>query len=180
MKLSIIAFALLFSLSSTVYAKPKLIDIVGLIPGKSTKQDVQAVSLTPEDTVRVMGFYLIAIGGKELRCGAEFIDERLSSLTCLTGGRVTVDSNTLIHLDFLDGFTKKFGKPKSSVNIPLETSLGRKITSNMVLWQDELGNELELISVAGKAENGLVILRSFEQIKLNKQNQQAQEKKKNY
>ncbi len=62
-------------ISADIYAEPFKLEVISLVPGQSTKSDVE----------RVKSGVGYIIGGYELLCVPEYLGEVLSQLLCLTG-----------------------------------------------------------------------------------------------
>ena len=165
---------------SAAYAEPKQIEIIGLIPGVSTKEQVQSAKSD-------IGFI---IGGFELICSDEYIDGVLSNLTCFTGEEYyskdttkksyTIASNLEVHSVLTKGFTKKFGKPSDIKNMPIHNSLGTEYNRNIVIWKDKKGNELKLFSLFSKTNDGLLLLESHQKVKLDAEKSKEEDKQRNF
>ncbi len=163
MKSIVFASSIIFATSA--YAGPDQIEIIGLTPGVSTQTQVE----------NAKSQYGYVIGGYELICIPEYIQGILSQLLCVTGeksqsrDRTTssyrVASNTEVHVALLKGFTEKFGSPSKVDSSPISNRLGTKFNSNTVEWVDKKGNELTLMSIASKVDEGMILLRSAQQIR---------------
>ena len=162
-------FAVLFlgaAYSVGAAAAPNEIDIAGIIPGKSTKQQVEALK-------NGWGY---VIGGYRLLCVPGYDQETLIEMLCLTGdfgatyglkdmqsedaASGSKASNFEIHKEFLKGYTKKFGPPSSVENEKLGNRFGAVATRNTVSWIDQKGNELTITSITERLNEGALLLRS--------------------
>jgi hypothetical protein len=154
---------LLSLVSSIAFAGPDLIDIIGLVPGKSTWDEVKAAARDGND--RRSGVTL-EIGGHVLPCDIDFIEERLAEIFCFTGKESTKASNVVIHDDFVRGFSKKFGKPDTNVSPSIRTKAGVDYSDNKVEWIDKKGNTLTLrLYMMNRIDKGGMQIRSAEFIK---------------
>ncbi|QTN29972.1 hypothetical protein HZ993_09280 [Rhodoferax sp. AJA081-3] len=150
------------------------IDVVGIYPGYSSKEEVSDLKTK---------FGLIDIGGYGVMCADEYNEKNiLVKLVCLFGkddlttdlasGEGSLVSNSEVFQVFVKGFTKKLGKPKTSAE-KLETKFGVKIESVDTLWTDKFGNELNVVSVANKVGRGALILTSKSYMNMYKEKAQA-------
>lgn len=177
---NIIFIATVIIYASAAYAEPKQIEINGLVPGVSTKAQVESKKTD-------VGYI---IGGFELLCSDNYIDGVLSDLSCFTGEdyysrdttkeSYTIASNVQVHSVLSKGFTKKFGKPFDVKNMPMRNRLGTDYNRNIVMWKDKKGNELTLFSIFNKANDGVLLLKSHQKIKLDTEKRKAEEKQRNF
>jgi hypothetical protein len=168
-------------LSAYASAGPDQLDVIGLIPGVSTPAQVRAAAkYVGENYVgkndKDMGVKL-EIGGHLVPCAAEFINGKLSLLGCLTGKNLeaypTKASTEEIHVEWREGFTKKFGKPDDVERIPLGTRMGAEVVLEMVTWNDSQGNKLYIASSFNKIDEGLLALTSSEFMKRKAEEEKA-------
>ena len=156
----------LLILSTTAQALPSQLNVVGIVPGVSTKAEV----------VSKKDGKLYVIGGYKIICIPEFSTEGLlQQLFCVTGEKYgSVDatketyrpvSNIEVHETLAKGFKKKFGKPYHSEDFVRSTGLGVRVNSNLTEWKDKKGNKLTLLSMSDKIDEGLLLLQSAEKIK---------------
>lgn len=151
--------AVLCMCSSVAVAETKQLNVVGIIPGVTTKEDLIAVS-----TKQVGRVVYLDIGGYNLPCVSEFIENVVGLFGCGTGDEFTEATNLEIHETLVKGFTKKFGKPDINVNTPVQTALG-KHQVNEVWWFDKKGNALTLYSMENRLDQGRVMMMSVEKMK---------------
>lgn len=166
MKKLLFAASALFS--STIYAEPYQLDVAGIIPGVSTKEQVESKK---KDSV-------YAIGGYGLICSRDYNGDMLSMFHCQFGEEMlTTDlvkkertgvwntvSNTEVFEELLKGFTKKF---KSEPDVSMEeltNGYGVAITRYVAVWTDSKGNMLQLYSFDEDPKKGHLLLRSKEYI----------------
>lgn len=182
-----IIFVCLVVLASNAYAGPKQLDLIGLVPGMSTQDEVE----------KAKGEFRFVIGGYELGCYHEYIDEVLSKFYCFTGkdvgSRDVTDksisfaeslrygpSNITIHAALLKGFTKKFGKPSKIKNTTETNGVGTKFTVNTATWIDKSGNRLTLMSMLNDINTGFVSLESNQNIKKEIAEERAADQKRKF
>ena len=175
-----IAFLLLVFFSIGAHAAPVEIDIAGIIPGKSTKQQVESLK-------NGWGY---VIGGYRILCVPSYDLEILSEMLCLTGEfgssygikdlqsedavNGSKASNHEIHKAFVKAYTQKFGAPTSVENEKLGNRFGAVATRNTVTWLDQKGNTLIITSISEKLNEGALLLRS--KLKIQEDKKQEQEK----
>lgn len=152
--------AILTTYSTLATAGPDQIDIIGLIPGTTTTQELSALGkVAPGGKV-----VFLEIGGYKMPCGGEFKGGMVQSLLCLTGGNRTQASNFEIHETLVKGFTAKFGLPDKNYTEPVRNRLGVEYKSNEVWWIDKQGNGLILYSIQGKVDEGALFINSAEKM----------------
>jgi hypothetical protein len=155
-------------LSAYASAGPDQLDVIGLIPGVSTPAQVRAAGkkLGGDDKKMLVR---LEIGGHLVPCAAIFINGKLSQLVCMTGENQdaypTKASNEVIHVEWREGFTKKFGEPDDVERIPQRTRMGVEVVSETVIWNDSQGNRLHITSSVNKIDEGLLMLISSESMK---------------
>lgn len=158
-------------MSSNIAAGTSQIDMLGLIPGTSSPEQVAAVSSTSGR---------LQIGGHSLDCSTEFIDNKLSLVVCLTGKDYSAATNDDVHRDLVIGFTKKFGKPDTDKDFPVRTRNGVTYQQNMVSWTDQGGNTLSLMSMFSRIDQGGLSMRSAIHIKNVAEKNAAEERAKKF
>lgn len=172
-------------LSNSAFAKPILIDVSGMIPGQSTKYNIDALkresAMSPE-------YSTFKIGGFSLMCRDQYIEGVLSSLDCFTGEKYYSKddtkggipaSNIDIYVTLLNGFSKKFGDPVTIKN-PVQTRSGATYSIDTSTWTDEDGNTFELTSMVGNLKDGMVQIKSAKAIALDKKNNENLESNRNF
>lgn len=167
-RLFLIVFLSIISINSS-YANPSQLDVIGLVPGVSTYDQVE----------KAKNNYGYLIGGYELFCTPEYIDGVLSKFVCLTGEKyLSVDrtnnleksaSNTEVHTVLSKGFQQKFGNPSKIKNIPLSNRYGMKTNCNIITWIDDKGNELILMSITDNIDQGALVFQSAKAIESKEQ-----------
>lgn len=172
--------ACLIAFASNTFAGPAELEIIGIVPGKSTQADVE----------KAKGEIGYVIGGFELVCIPEYMDGVLSQFLCLTGGKYysrdkTSDSyrnasNIEVHKVLLEGFTKKFGKPTAIDNDSVSNALGQEFNRNVVVWIDEKGNKLMISSLATKVDEGMLVLESAAKVKADKADKKKADQMRNF
>ena len=169
---TILTAAAIFT-SSQVFALTKQIDVVGLIPGVSSKLDFIKVEKGDTGITNV-------IGGYEMVCVDSYIDTSLSRLLCTFGdARISTASNETIYQTLKSGFTKKFGAPKVFDSVT-SNKMGTKFSQQIVVWKDQKGNELSIMKRFSKIDEGLLHLRSAKQIQVDVQDAVAEEKSRKF
>lgn len=157
------------------------LNVTGLVAGMSTPSQVKRRQNDRKD--------VFVIGGFELGCSTEFLEEKLSSLVCVTGktyySRDILDdrkvvSNLEVHSTLVKGFTKKYGSPKGDFLSKMRTRLGVEHDVKRVFWTDKRGNKLELISRAGDTEIGGLTFESVEYIKAKIDTEEKEYKARNF
>jgi hypothetical protein len=177
--LKLLTFLTVFC-ATTAYAGTNQIDIIGLVPDVSTQEQVESAKAE-------FGY---VIGGFELICIPEFIDGKLSQLLCVTGedsasrDRTTdsyrLASNSEIHKVLVSGFTKKYGAPSKIDNSTVSNRFGTEFNRNVVVWVDNKGNKLTLMSMATKIDEGMILLESANQLKKDKAESNRAESKRDF
>ena len=154
----------------TTANKNGYIDVIGLVPGVSTKAQVQLAKKNNP----------FVIGGYSLPCSFEYIEERLSLLECWTGKEWSYDtldsgyegvSNIEVYNNLLMGFTDKFGSPTINKELRV-TKMGQEVLVEVSTWSDKYGNILSLSSMKKDTETGELSLKSYKKIQI----EQAREK----
>jgi len=168
-----VIFSILVGASTLTYAQPKQLDILGVKPGLSTKEDVQNV-------FGKTNFY--EIGGIRLICMSEYEQNVLGMLACITGkdafskdialntGQIL--SNVEVHQLLFKGFINKFGEPTIVKDSEVQNGLGMSFQDQIVMWEDKKGNRLRLILRFDKLDQGLLIMESAQKL----EQEAAQEK----
>jgi len=161
-KVAVLVGSILFAVNA--FAANQL-DIIGLVPGVSTKTQVE----------QAKSEYGYVIGGYELICIPEFIDGLLSQFLCVTGedshsrdktaNSYRIASNNEVHVALVKGFTKKFGSPSKFENSSVSNRMGAEFQRNIAVWIDKKGNKLTLINMANKIDEGMVLLESAQQLR---------------
>lgn len=170
----LIVFLAVFNTISA-YAQIDEIDVVGLVPGVSTPEQVERITRG-----------IFTVGGEKLVCLSPFtyyIDGKLSQLLCLSGSSEYADTSNNIeaHRALVEGYTKKFGPPSSVTNIPIQNAFGARFDVSTVVWNDKEGNRLTLKSMVNTSgsrkadlfrnsgdldpESGLLLIESVEQLR---------------
>ena len=141
----------------------QLLDILGLVAGQSSKDDVRKISQEKEFQYTCNPICL-TVGGFDLTCKDEYDQkEILTTLTCWFGEQFNTKITNIEIFNILeDGFTRKFGKPKVRLQFQTQNVLGAKFDVVNPKWQDEKGNTLEMSSRAGKIDLGAFALKSGE------------------
>lgn len=148
--------------SSQVFAIPKQIDVIGLIPDESTEVDVKKSNAGVGDKMN-------NIGGYKMICIPSYIDAKLSQLLCTFGKSVIQkSSNEIIYNTLKQGFTKKFGVPKVT-NDKVRNGYGTEFNLQSVVWIDQKGNRLTVYNRLSKVDEGVLLLESASQIKADKE-----------
>lgn len=156
-------------------ASIKLLDVIGIAPGVSSRGDVRARS-----TKRLSSDVAIfTIGGFDLPCATEFDKEKLSLLICTTGGENS-NENIEIHKILRTGFSTKFGPSTLSSNEPVRNSLGVSYSNEKLIWMDSIGNSLVIIARQGKITQGLLALISAEAIQAQRRSKESIDRKRNF
>lgn len=158
-------FIISIAFGTASYAQPKQLDIVGIKPGVSSKEQVQKV-------FGKGGFF--EIGGIRLICMAEYEQGRLGLFVCLTGeeyhskdvtsGSERNLSNVKVHKLLSKGFRKKFGQPTIVKDSEVQNGLGMSFKDQVVMWEDKQGNRLRLMLRMDKIDEGLMIIESAERL----------------
>ena len=142
--------------ASTALAEPNQLDILGLVPGVSTRQQVVEAGIYKNASESVN----LIVGGHDIPCIHEYIESKLAALTCSIKQQGTGQSNAVVHADLVRGFTKKFGKPTNATNFPVRNGLGVVFQNNVVSWKDKAGNELMMFSMVGSVDQGALTMKS--------------------
>lgn len=143
-------------------------EIIGIYPGISTKDDLEDIRI---------GSSMLEIGGYNIICTEEYDDGKvLQHFYCAFGkdmgtyvGKITdrnYVTNEEVFSTYLNGFSKKFGKPKIN-NIEVENNFGRRINVTTAIWNDRYGNNLTLISSIYKIGQGALVMKASSYIKKN-------------
>lgn len=156
MKNILVSCLLFFSFSAI--AKPEEIDVLGLVPGKSTLEDIIKISAGGIEG----GLYYLVVGGYKLPCMPQFIQNKLSILVCPTGIKYSSASNFEIHDQLKKGFTQKFGASTYTYVDPVLSRLGVEYKAEETWWVDDAGNALTLYSIQGQIDRGALSLMSAE------------------
>lgn len=165
--------AILLTVASHTFAMSRQLDVIGLVPGQSTKADVEKAGLARASSYVIGGYMLI--------CMDEYLDGVLATFTCFYGkefnsqdttsedrfGRPHVATNIEVHDTLTKGFTKKFGEPTKNINDTVTNAFGTEYNRNSVAWVDEEGNRLVLKSIFQEIGAGMLLLQSTESIKKN-------------
>lgn len=181
---SIAATVIPLLVATTTLAGPNQLDILGLVPGVSELPQVKQTSVDPNSNSN--DSVTLEIGGYKIPCALSFLNSKLASLVCLTGKgtkkyeQYTEASNTEVHSTLTAGFTKKFGKPDSVTNKPVRTRMGVEYVQQFVTWKDKRGNELQLDSMAGTVNRGLISFESSEYLKEEAEKNAAEEARKKF
>ena len=168
-----VIFSVLVGASTLACAQPKQLDILGVKPGLSTKEDVQNV-------FGKTNFY--EIGGIRLVCMSEYDQNVLGMMACMTGKEVfskdvtssngTILSNVEVHKLLSKGFQKKFGEPTIVKDSEVQNGLGMNFQDQVVMWEDKKGNRLRLILRFEQLDQGLLVMESAQRL----EQEAAQEK----
>jgi ribosomal protein L32 len=137
------------------------IELIGLIPGISTKYQVESISKNSYSN-------RFEIGGYILSCYPQYIDNILSVLLCLTGeedlsydvtkGTHREASNVEVHESLLNGLTKKFGQPIVLTNENVHNYFGATFNKSTAMWGDKYKNYLMLQSIHEKVGQGMLLM----------------------
>jgi hypothetical protein len=181
----IIAATVISSLVTTsTLAGPNQLDILGLIPGVSSLEQVKQASLDPKSASS--NDVRLDIGGHKIPCSLELLNGKLASLVCFTGegnGKYdiyTEASNTEVHSTLTNGFSKKFGKPDSVIIEPVRTRRGVEYEQQLVIWKDQQGNELQLHLMADTVKIGMITFESAEYLEQEARKNAAEEAQKKF
>lgn len=158
---SFFIFWVALGVPTAVYSKVTELDVLGLIPGVSDREQVAKASEEGSLSSGRGGFF--TIGGHRMPCVFDFIEGKLSEFNCFTGGgspRYTEASNIQVHLVLKEGFTKKLGKPSSVAQMPIRTRLGVEYTREVVFWVDQKGNAVKLYSMTDRVDKGTLLMQS--------------------
>jgi hypothetical protein len=168
-----------------VLAGPSAINFVGLVPGISTESDYD------QTLVKYSGGRKgISVGGFEIVCTPDYIDGKLSEIYCPIGKNlgslvepveyITRASNADVFRVLVDGYTKKFGKPDTILNDPVQTRAGADYVRQVVSWTDARGNELTLMSMTTSIDEGEVIMKSAAKLAADKAAERARDQQRNF
>lgn len=162
-------------------AGPTEIDLIGLRMGKSEMSDVARLGTrTFQSSDR---FWNLEIGGHRMPCLVKFIDDKLSSVSCLTGEgseRNTIASNLQVHDELKAGYLKKFGKPDFDESREVQNRMGAKFLENRVGWSDAMGNTLTLENMTSRVTSGSVNFTSDAEHKRRKEEQAKKDAEKKF
>lgn len=138
--------------------KPPM-SLIGLVPDVSREADVSSRAITANDALCQP--FCLKIGGHNLQCSADYHgDGTLSLLTCYFGGDSSEGDNIAIFNVLEQGFSEKFGKPKTRQKYQVQNSFGAKFEAIDTKWIDESGNLLHLASRANQVDRGAFALKS--------------------
>jgi len=170
----------LLAIAPCAFAGTSQLDVIGLVPGKSTEADVE----------KVKGDVGFDIGGYRLICIPEYISGFLSQFLCLfgedyytqdtTSDSYRVASNIEVFKVLFNGFKKKYGKPTAVDNDTVTNALGNEFDRIVVVWIDKNGNKLTISNLATKVNEGMLILESSEKLKVDKTEEKKAEKQRNF
>lgn len=147
--------------SVPVFAAPNQIDVIGLIPDVSTSVEVEEAKKGEYGT--------FVIGGLQLFCSPDYIDEKLSQFFCLLSESDWQPLSNQMAFEVLkEGFTKKFGVPTKVLSAPVSNLMGAKFQQKLVTWRDKKGNELTITNMVSDVKNGSLLLKSATKIKEDK------------
>lgn len=147
--------------SVPVFAAPNQIDVIGLIPDVSTSVEVEEAKKGEYGT--------FVIGGLQLICSPEYIDEKLSQLFCLLSKEEWQPLSNQMAFEVLkEGFTKKLGVPTKVLSVPVSNLMGAKFQQKLVTWRDKKGNELTITNMLSDVNKGSLYLKSATKIKEDK------------
>lgn len=137
------------------------IELIGLIPGISTKYQVESISKNSYSNRFEIGRYLLS-------CYPEYTDGILSVFMCLTGeDDLSYDiasdvhrevSNVEVHESLLKGLTEKFGQPINVSNEIVHNHFGAKFNKSTAIWEDKNKNYLLIESVHEKVGQGMLLM----------------------
>lgn len=162
-------FSVVMLASANSFAAPNQLDVIGLVPDVSTPDEVNQVQTGEYGT--------FVIGGLNLLCTPEYIEEKLSSLFCLLKKSPWQPlSNQSAFAILNTGFTKKFGVPTGVESNPVSNRMGAKFQQKIVRWKDKKGNELMIANMLGEVDSGMLHLESAS--RLAKAKAEAKEKAK--
>ena len=152
-----ILFSVAMFASVNSFAAPNQIDVIGLVPDVSTSTDVAQAKKGQYGT--------FVIGGSELICVPDYIDDKLSDLYCQLSSitRVKPLSNHQLYEILKTGFTSKFGAPTSTNSTPVTNLMGATLQKKTVGWKDKKGNELTITNIDSRLDKGSLILKSVAQ-----------------
>ena len=180
-KIALAAAITVYSL--TTQADTEQIELIGLVPGESTKAQVIAVHSGPA----------FVIGGYKLMCHVDYISEKLARLSCITGkewkttdtttGSTSTVSNIEVHAALLRGFTKKFGNPSNVFESTHRNRLGAAFQRHSAVWVDKKGNRLSIssmVSIDGETIQIDAGVESAQQIKAEETNKDRIEQQRKF
>lgn len=134
------------------------IDVAGLIPDVSTKQDVRNIKTWSGEC---------KIGGMILHCVDNYIDGKLSAIWFFTGKDWSSDekssekiSNVEAFKILYNGFTKKFGEPQEYRKEKVSNRFGKELINHFAMWKDNKGNRISIMLYDNSTEKGNAILLS--------------------
>lgn len=159
LKVILVSAAILTSVPA--FAAPNQIDVIGLIPDVSTSVEVEEAKKGEYET--------FVIGGLQLLCSPEYIDEKLSQFFCLLTESTWQPLSNQMAFDVLkEGFTKKLGTPTKTLSVPVSNLMGAKFQQKLVIWRDKKGNQLTITNMVSDVKNGSLYLESATKIKEDK------------
>lgn len=168
----ILAITALQFLLTTTYALPLQIDLVGIVPGVTTLDQLNARAQGHSTYPGFDGLPLIEIGGYRSPCdvtGLNKSNNTIDSLACIYSEPLTEDVATTpprhvfsneIYRQLVDGLSKKFGKPHTKDSLIVMSPASRKqegipdwaiagvpdLPGNSLFWFDQAGNRLYLVT----------------------------------
>lgn len=144
--------------STNSAAKTVTLDVLGLVAGLSTKDDIEKVAHKRNNYCDPM---CLTVGGFDMKCEAEYDSKStLSTLTCWFGEGVSSGDNIEIFQVLERGFTGKFGKPRVRIERQIQNSLGAKFDFANPKWGQLTDNTLEMASRVGRVDRGAFALKS--------------------
>ncbi|RME60278.1 hypothetical protein D6779_02495 [Candidatus Parcubacteria bacterium] len=186
MRYFLLMLACVMGMTANAWAGPKLkqIDLIGLKPGVTTKEEVAKLTHASEGD--------FVIGGHRLFCFPEYRNDKLDGLLCYMGRVALIPeelwehtkfskaSNIEIHTTLYRGLVKKLGKPDMEEVFKVRNGMGQEFENHLVIWQDLKGNQLRLLARAGRIDSGILILQSAENIKAEKDKREAEERSRKF
>jgi hypothetical protein len=140
--------------AGSIHAQVESIDVLGLVPGKSSLEDINRIA-----SERIAGdYFYVELGGIRMPCGPKLADGKVADFACLTGGKYTKESNLEVHAVLVKGFTAKFGPPTSRYTDRRRNRLGTEFESEEVWWTDKVGTTLVLYSMQRQIDQGGLLL----------------------
>lgn len=150
--------------SSLKYSSPKTgaktdsFDVLGLVAGVTTKDEVEKIAHNRSSFCDPL---CLTVGGFDMRCDAEYDSKSiLSTLTCWFGEGVSNGNNIEIFQVLENGFTTKFGKPRVRFERQIQNALGAKFDVINPKWGQLTDSTLEMASRSGRIDRGAFALKS--------------------
>lgn len=135
------------------------IDLIGIIPGKSKKQDIDQIGVSHKELLCLP--LCLEIGGYTLTCEPEYDEvEVLTRLTCWFGTKISNGQRSEVFQVLREGFTRKLGVPTLNQSDTVKTPLGVSFGRDILRWRDKQGNTLEILSINHRVDQGALALTS--------------------